>query len=161
MRAAGSVTTFHDSCKPSWRARLFAWIFRTSKALTLLALLALLALPMRPLPVLLGSSLLAGLGAVLGSILGNAAGHIGLVLGALIGGALATFVAVLLATRLGWLPPGSRTGALLGGLVGFAIAAPIAVTHLGSPITPLASCALVGAGVLIGAGAARSHAAKP
>src|SRR2546430_11056895 len=39
-------------------------------------------------------------------------------------------VAVLVLTKLQWLLAEDRRGALVGGIAGFAVAAPIAVTHL-------------------------------
>ncbi|MDP2957207.1 MAG: DUF4440 domain-containing protein [Longimicrobiales bacterium] len=113
---------------------------------------------MKPLPVLLTSWALAGLGAVVGSILGNAFGRVGLFAGAVVGGGLAIAGAVTLLARLRWLPPATRSGAIAGGLLGFLIAVPIAVSNLHTPITPIVSCALVGAGVLLGAGVVRGSA---
>lgn len=110
---------------------------------------------MKPLPVLLACWALAGLGAVAGSIPGNAFGKAGLFTGAIIGGVLAVAGAVTILAKLEWLPPGTQNGALVGGLVGFLVAAPIAVTNLHTPIIPVLSCSLVGAGVLGGAGAVR------
>jgi hypothetical protein len=107
---------------------------------------------MKPLPVLFASWAFAGLGAAVGSILGNAFGKVGLMAGAILGGVLALIGTVMLLTKLRWLPEGTRLGAILGGLLGFAIAVPIAVSTLHTPITPVVSCGLVGAGVLLGAG---------
>jgi hypothetical protein len=39
-------------------------------------------------------------------------------------------------------------------LVGFGVAAVLAVTHLNTPVIPVVSCGLTGAGVLLGAGIA-------
>ncbi|MEK6767701.1 MAG: hypothetical protein AABY85_01790 [Gemmatimonadota bacterium] len=107
---------------------------------------------MKPLPVFLASWALAGLGAAVGSILGNAFGNLGLFAGAILGGVLAIIGAVMLLTKLRWLPQGARPGAIAGGIVGFLLAAPIAVSNLHTPIMPVLSCGLVGAGVLLGAG---------
>jgi hypothetical protein len=98
---------------------------------------------------------LAGLGAVVGSILGNAAGKAGLFAGAVIGGVIGVGAAVVAASRLRWLAVGDRVGALLGGVVGFAVAAPIAVTNLHTPVTPVLICGLAGVGMLMGVGVAR------
>ncbi len=113
---------------------------------------------MKPLPVLLTSWVLAGLGAAVGSILGNAFGRVGLFAGAVVGGGLAIAGSVTLLAKLRWLPPGTRRGAMAGGLLGFLIAVPIAVSNLHTPITPIVSCALVGAGVLLGAGVVSGRA---
>jgi hypothetical protein len=110
----------------------------------------------RPYSVLFTTWLAAGIGAVVGSILGNAAGRIGLMVGAVLGGIAGTVVAVRGAARLHWLSPAEGRGALWGGVIGFLVAAPIAVTHLDTPIAPVLSCGLVGIGVLIGAGVTRS-----
>jgi hypothetical protein len=92
----------------------------------------------------------AGAGAVIGSILGHAAGKPGLFGGAIVGGVLGVAVAVSAVTKLHWLSPEDRGGALAGGIVGFGIAAPIAVTHLHTPVTPVLICGLAGVGLLLG-----------
>jgi hypothetical protein len=110
----------------------------------------------RPLPILLLSWLVTGAGAVLGSILGNAAGKRGLMVGALVGGVLGLLTVVTLAGRLAWLSRSELAGALVGGLLGFAAAAALTLLNMHTPVVPVLSGALVGAGVLIGAGAARA-----
>ena len=94
--------------------------------------------------------MLGGFGAVVGSILGNAAGPRGLFVGAIVGGGLATLAAALLARRLRLLAAGGPRGAAVGGLLGFAVAAPIAVGNLHTPVTPVLATALVGLGALLG-----------
>jgi hypothetical protein len=114
---------------------------------------------LRAFPTLLLTWLATGGGAFLGSVLGNAAGPTGLLVGGAIGGAAGLAIGVLLASRMGWLPPRERTGALLGGLIGFAIATPIALSNLHTPVTPVLACGLAGIGALFGAGVARGLAA--
>jgi hypothetical protein len=97
----------------------------------------------------------AGLGAVIGSILGHAAGNPGLFAGAVVGGIVGVWAAVAVLTTFGWLRREHRRGAFVGGFIGFAVAAPLAVTHLHTPLVPVLSCALAGVGVLIGVRAAR------
>ena len=109
----------------------------------------------KPIPVLLAAWVLAGLGAVIGSILGNAAGRPGLFAGAVVGGILGVGAAVAAVIRLQWLASTDRRSAFVGGVLGFGVAAPIAVTHLHTPVTPLLVCGLAGVGVLLGVGAAR------
>lgn len=93
---------------------------------------------------------------MLGSILGNGlAGRTGLFGGAIVGGVLGVSIAVMIVARLGWLPREDRRGAAAGGIVGFAVAAPIAVMNLHTPVTPVLICGLAGVGVLLGAGVAR------
>ncbi len=110
---------------------------------------------MRTVPVFLLSWFSAGLLAVAGSIVGNAYGRWGLVGGAVAGGLLGVAAAVRVSGRMGWLPAGVLRGAFLGGVVGFAVALPVAVLSLDTPVGPAMSAGLVGAGVLLGAGAAR------
>ena len=110
---------------------------------------------MKPFPLFIAAWVLAGLGAVVGSILGNAAGKPGLFAGAVIGGVVGTGAAVLIASRMQWLPVADRLGAFLGGSVGFAVASPIAVSHLNTPVTPMLICGLAGVGLLLGVGVAR------
>ena len=112
-------------------------------------------IPLKPLPVLLAAWALAGFGAVVGSILGRSAGKPGLFAGAVLGGILGIAVAIAVVTRLHWLSLSDRGGAFLGAIVGFGIAVPIAVTNLRTPIMPILSCGLVGAGLLFGVGLAR------
>jgi hypothetical protein len=110
---------------------------------------------LKPLRVFLAAWMLAGLGAVIGSILGNGVGKGGLFVGAIVGGVLGVTASVAAASRFQWLSREDRAGGFVGGIVGFAIAAPIAVTNLHTPITPLLICGLAGVGVLLGAGVAR------
>jgi hypothetical protein len=109
----------------------------------------------KPIPVLLAAWALAGLGAVIGSILGNAAGKPGLFAGAVLGGVVGVVVAVAAVTKFGWLSPEDRRGGFAGGIIGFGIAAPIAVTNLHTPVTPVLICGLAGVGVLLGVGVVR------
>jgi hypothetical protein len=112
---------------------------------------------MKPIPVFLAGWALGGLGTVLGSMLGNTAGRTGLYAGAVVGGLMGIGAAVYIAVRLGWLDAVTRVGALAGGVVGFALAVPLAVRHLDTPVTPVLSAGLIGAGLLVGAGYAGSR----
>ena len=113
---------------------------------------------MRTLPTLLLSWFATGFAAAVGSILGNAFGARGLHVGAVAGGTLGVLGAVAAAKRLGWLPRDETRGAFVGGVLGFAIAIPITLTHMQTPIVPVLSCSFVGIGVLVGAGVARGWA---
>jgi len=88
-------------------------------------------------------------------MVGNAAGKPGLFGGAVIGGMVGIGATVLLGSKLRWLPVADRLGAFLGGGVGFAIASPIAVSNLHTPLTPILICGLAGVGLLLGVGVAR------
>jgi len=106
--------------------------------------------------VFLATWAFAGVGAVIGSILGHTAGKPGLFAGAIVGGVLGVAVAVGAVAKLHWLSPEDRRGALAGGIVGFGVAAPIAVTNLHTPVTPLLICGLAGVGLLLGVRVVRS-----
>jgi hypothetical protein len=110
---------------------------------------------MRILPTLVLSWFATGLAAAVGSILGNAVGARGLQVGAVVGGILGLLGAVAAAKRFAWLPRDETRGAFFGGVVGFAVAIPITLAHMQTPIIPVLSCAFVGIGVLLGAGLAR------
>jgi hypothetical protein len=110
---------------------------------------------LKPIPVLLAAWALVGFGAVIGSILGHSAGKSGLFVGAALGGIVGIAVAIAVVTRLHWLSLGDRGGAFIGAMVGFGVAVPIAVTNLRTPVMPILSCGLVGAGLLFGVGVAR------
>ena len=110
---------------------------------------------MKPFRAFVAAWALAGLGAVIGSVLGDAAGKPGLFAGAVVGGLLGVAAAVAGLTKLQWVLPEDRRGASIGGIAGFALAAPIAVTNLHTPVTPILICGLAGAGLLMGVGVAR------
>ena len=112
---------------------------------------------MKPLLSFVLGWLATGFGAVVGSILGNSVGKQGLVFGAIAGGALGVLGAVHLARRLSWVPGTGTVGALIGGLIGFAVAIPITLTHMHSPLVPVLSCGLAGLGVLLGTGVSRKR----
>jgi len=94
--------------------------------------------------------LLAALLTFAGSVLGNSMGKTGLFVGAVIGGLTGVALAVWLSTRIGLLSKANFRPALIGGIAGFIVAAVIAVNGLWTPIIPLASVALIGAGALVG-----------
>ena len=92
---------------------------------------------------------------MIGSVLSRGAGEARLFAGAIVGSVLGVGAAVMLVTKLQWLPIADRPGALVGGILGFAVAAPIAVTHLHTPMTPVLACGLAGVGLLLGVGVVR------
>lgn len=96
-----------------------------------------------------------GGGTLVFSILGAWFGRAGLFAGAVLGGVGAVIMSVFVMVRFGWMAPEVRTAAIIGGIIGFLIAAGIAVASLDNPIVPVLSCALSGAGVLMGVGYAR------
>jgi hypothetical protein len=116
---------------------------------------------LKPFALFVTAWALAGLGAVIGSIVGNGAGKPGLFAGAVIGGVVGVGAAVGVVVRLRWLSIDDRAGALFGSIIGFAVAAPIAVTNLHTPLTPVLICGLAGVGLLMGVGVARGWRGKP
>jgi hypothetical protein len=95
--------------------------------------------------------LAGGAGGVLGSILGNALGRGGLIAGGVIGGAALVTAAVFFATARGWITLQQRPWTIAGAEAGFLAACLVALSTLGSPIGPIASTVLIGAGAVLGA----------
>jgi hypothetical protein len=100
---------------------------------------------------------LGGAGAVLGSIVGNAAGKRGLFAGALVGGLVGASGSSFVARWRGWIRPAQLRSTALGATIGFLVAALIATQTLRSPIGPVLSTSLIGAGALLGARIHRDH----
>jgi len=96
------------------------------------------------------STLLGGAGAMLGSILGNAFGKEGLIAGAIFGGLMLSTVALRIALKRKWIGPAQFKPAVIGVNVGFLLSAVIAVNTLSSPIGPVLSTMLIGAGAVLG-----------
>jgi hypothetical protein len=91
-----------------------------------------------------------GVGAFGGSIAGAAVGPRALFIGALLGGLIVSPCAAYLAARLHWIEPAETRGAALGAALGFVAAALVAVNTLSSPVGPVLSTLLIGAGGLAG-----------
>lgn len=92
----------------------------------------------------------SGLMTVIGSILGNAFGKTGLMVGAVAGGLIGVAVATAIASWRQLIQPGTAGRVFMGGAAGFIIAALIAGNNLWTPIIPVLSTALIGAGALLG-----------
>lgn len=97
------------------------------------------------------TSFLGGLGGALGSIVGNALGKPGLWAGGVLGGMLGAAAAVAIAKARSWISPDQARATTIGAMLGFLIAAAIAVNTLSSPIGPILSTGIIGAGALLGA----------
>ena len=97
------------------------------------------------------SCVLAGLWAALGSILGHATGHIGLRVGAVIGGLLGSAAAAGLGVWRRWISRDQYWPTAIGAMLGFMAAVLVALNTLSSPVGPVLSTLLVGAGALTGA----------
>ena len=91
-----------------------------------------------------------GAGGMLGSIVGAAFGHRGLFIGGFLGGLIASPCGAYLAARLHWIRADETNGTALGAALGFLAAATVAVNTLSSPVGPILSTLLIGAGGLVG-----------
>jgi hypothetical protein len=91
-----------------------------------------------------------GAGGVVGSMIGAAAGRGGLFIGGFVGGLIASACGAYLAGRFRWIGASEVKGTAVGAALGFAIAATIAINTLSSPVGPVLSTLLVGAGGLAG-----------
>jgi len=91
-----------------------------------------------------------GAGALGGSILGAAFGRRTLFAGGVLGGIIGSAAAAWLASRFGWIEPTEVTATAAGAALGFLAATAIAVNTLHSPVGPILSTLLIGAGGLLG-----------
>jgi hypothetical protein len=91
-----------------------------------------------------------GSGGLVGSIVGAAFGPRALFAGGFLGGLIASPCAALLAARFHWIDAADVKSTALGAALGFVAAATVAVNTLSSPVGPLLSPLLVGAGGLAG-----------
>lgn len=107
---------------------------------------------MRTLRIIVFAWLLTDCGAALGWALGRPFGRQALFLGGIMLGTLAILLAIRLLAGFGWLNPDRRRGGSIGALCGFALAAPLAAMNLDAPFVPLLVMAIVGVGVILGAG---------
>jgi hypothetical protein len=103
------------------------------------------------IPLFVTACVVGGAGGMLGSILGNAMGHTGLFVGGVIGGVAAGFLTGRVAVWRRWVPQDRFWRTALGAAAGFLAAAGVAVSTLSSPIGPVLSTLLVGAGAVLGA----------
>ena len=100
---------------------------------------------------------LPGLGGVIGSIFGHGFGSTGLRVGGVFGGLVASAIVAWIAVRVKWVASERRTSTTVGTMVGFLAAALVAVNTLSSPIGPVLSTLLSGAGAVLGSRGFRSH----
>ncbi len=107
---------------------------------------------MRHLRLICLTSLLTGLGAFVGVLAGRPLGARVTMLAAMVGGTLTLLLTLQLAARRGWLAADRIKGGSIGGLVALGLASPLAVMTAQRPLALLAATALVGVGVLLGAG---------
>ena len=107
--------------------------------------------------------IVGGLGAAVGSVVGHSFGSRGLFIGAVVGGLLAVGLGARFAAWRGWIVQSQWRMTTLGGMLGFLLAAFIATRTLSSPVGPVLSPLLIGAGAVLGAaiGASRRSDSLP
>ena len=101
---------------------------------------------------------LGGLGGAVGSIVGNAFGNGGLWAGGILGGLLASMLIARIALARRWIVRSQSWPTALGTAIGFLVACAVAVNTLSTPVGPIMSTLLIGAGALLGSGRAPSGA---
>jgi hypothetical protein len=105
---------------------------------------------MRPIFLLVMLTIAGGASGLVGSIVGAAFGKSALFVGGVVGGLITCPAAVVLFGRLGWVESVDVKGMALGAAVGFLAAVTVAVNTLSSPVGPVLSTLLIGAGGLAG-----------
>ena len=93
---------------------------------------------------------LGGLGGALGSIVGHAFGKGGLWAGGILGGLLSSMLIARIALWRRWIARSQYWPTVLGTVLGFLAACAVAVNTLSSPVGPIMSTLLIGAGALLG-----------
>jgi len=93
-------------------------------------------------------SVVAAGAAALGSVVGAAFRHDALFVGAILGGLAGVIAALRLSAIFRLLEPAAVWPGVLGGWIGFGIAAVLAATNAHTPVIPVLSVGLVGAGTL-------------
>jgi uncharacterized membrane protein AbrB (regulator of aidB expression) len=99
---------------------------------------------------------LGGAGGAVGSMIGHAFGKTGLWAGGLLGGILASIVIARIALWRRWISGPQYWPTVLGTVFGFLLACAVVVKTLSSPIGPIMSTVLIGAGAVLGAVLSRS-----
>ena len=103
---------------------------------------------------------LGGVGGAAGSMLGHGFGSRGLWLGGILGGLLSAVLVARLAAWRRWIHQAAIGGTAIGAAVGFLAAAAVVTQTLSSPVGPIASTLLIGAGAVLGANVVRQEERK-
>jgi hypothetical protein len=93
---------------------------------------------------------LGGAGGALGSIVGHAFGKSGLWAGGILGGLVASMLIAKIALWRHWIGRSQFWRTVLGTAAGFGVACAIVVNTLSSPVGPIMSTLLIGAGAVLG-----------
>jgi len=100
---------------------------------------------------------LGGVGGALGSMAGHAFGKGGLWAGGILGGLLASILTARIALWRNWIVRSQLWPTTFGAAIGFLAACAVAVNTLSSPIGPILSTLLIGAGSVLGASLGRDR----
>jgi hypothetical protein len=101
---------------------------------------------------------LGGLGGAVGSMVGHAFGKGGLWAGGILGGILASMLVARIALWRRWIVRSQSWPTAFGAAIGFLVACAVAVNTLSTPVGPILSTLLIGAGALLGSVRAPSGA---
>lgn len=93
---------------------------------------------------------LGGIGGALGSMAGHALGKGGLYAGGILGGLIASMLVARIALWRHWIVRSQFWPTVFGTAIGFLLACAVAVNTLSSPIGPIMSILLIGAGAVLG-----------
>jgi hypothetical protein len=93
---------------------------------------------------------LGGAGGAIGSMAGHGFGRAGLWAGGIAGGLLASMLVARIALWRRWILQSQYWPTVLGTVIGFLAASAVAVNTLSSPIGPILSALLIGAGAILG-----------
>ena|SRR2546423_11182659 len=96
------------------------------------------------------ASALGGVGGAVGSVIGHAFGKGGLWAGGILGGLIASILIARIAVWRHWIIRSQVLPTAFGAAIGFLAACAVAVNTLSSPIGPVLSTLLIGAGAVLG-----------
>jgi hypothetical protein len=91
-----------------------------------------------------------GAGGALGSVVGHGFGKTGLWAGGILGGLLASILVARIALGRRWIVRSQYWPTALGTIIGFFAACAVVVNTLSSPVGPVMSTLLIGAGAVLG-----------
>jgi Mg/Co/Ni transporter MgtE len=106
---------------------------------------------MKSLSLFLVASVLGGAGGALGSMVGHSFGKGGIWVGGILGGILASILGARIALWRGWISRAQLWPTTVGTVIGFFLACIVVVNTLSSPVGPLLTTLIIGAGALVGA----------
>jgi hypothetical protein len=105
---------------------------------------------MNRVALFLVACILGGIGGFGGSIAGHYFGKAGIWAGGILGGLLASFVTARIALWRRWIVQSAFWSTALGAAIGFLLACIVVVNTLNSPVGPIMSTLLIGAGAVLG-----------